>query len=393
MSSDSPAVIIYNEDGYKIGTVQDGSIYRLQVQAALTPDTSVVVQGVITDGLMQIDGDLTFSVNSFYFDMSGSKGYYPGSIHNAAPDNSTNYVYFDGYYNLVIDSVGYPVKGIPHIRLGRVISLGGFIIRIVPERALFTDTSEINGMVQQTRQIIAGDGLQGGGDLSVDRTISVVANADGSIIVNADDIQVGTLATDGQHGALGGGDLHAAATQMSAGFLSAADKIKLDNTSSGLIDGVYFYAPSATDPILPMPQDGYEYFNTVLQEAMRYDAFRSKWLSISNLVFNAGRDGYTAANSFYRGVSSTTFGTNIGFPVPKGTIVGLAWSRTNSAPAFLEVLINGSVIITLYSDTSGPVYNWLANADFNEGLLQFRNQLGGNATSYVQITAIVKRRI
>jgi hypothetical protein len=47
--------------------------------------------------------------------------------------------------------------------------------------------------VPSTRLLTAGAGLTGGGNLSADRTFNVVANADGTIVVNADDIQVGTL--------------------------------------------------------------------------------------------------------------------------------------------------------------------------------------------------------
>ena len=63
--------------------------------------------------------------------------------------------------------------------------------------------------------------------------LDVVANADGSIVVNANDIQVGVLANDAQHGNLGGGSLHAVATTLVAGFMSAADKTKLDGIEPG----------------------------------------------------------------------------------------------------------------------------------------------------------------
>lgn len=86
----------------------------------------------------------------------------------------------------------------------------------------------ITGSVPASRQITANGGLVGGGDLSVDRSFGVGANVDGSIIVNADDIQVGVLATDVQHGNLGGGALHVDATVVTAGFMSAADKVKLN---------------------------------------------------------------------------------------------------------------------------------------------------------------------
>lgn len=84
----------------------------------------------------------------------------------------------------------------------------------------------VNNSVQNTRQVIAGAGLTGGGDLSSDRTFNVVAG-DGSITVGADSIAVGTI-NDAQHGTRGGGTLHAEATTSTAGFLSAADKTKLN---------------------------------------------------------------------------------------------------------------------------------------------------------------------
>lgn len=86
-----------------------------------------------------------------------------------------------------------------------------------------------SAFVPTSRQVIAGAGLTGGGDLTVDRTFDVGANADGSITVNPNDIQVGVLATDAQHGTRGGGTQHAVAVAaVSAGFLSGADKDALD---------------------------------------------------------------------------------------------------------------------------------------------------------------------
>jgi hypothetical protein len=76
--------------------------------------------------------------------------------------------------------------------------------------------------VDETRNLTAGAGLTGGGDLSADRTFDVVANVDGSIVVNVDDIQVGILATDAQHGDRGNGSLHTAFTDVLAGFAPAS---------------------------------------------------------------------------------------------------------------------------------------------------------------------------
>lgn len=84
-----------------------------------------------------------------------------------------------------------------------------------------------DGDVPLSRTITAGAGLTGGGDLSADRTINI-ANGDGSITVNANDILVGTLQTDAQHGDLGGATLHALAVASgAAGFMSGTQAQQL----------------------------------------------------------------------------------------------------------------------------------------------------------------------
>jgi hypothetical protein len=77
--------------------------------------------------------------------------------------------------------------------------------------------------------------LAGNGLVLTGNTFDVVANADGSIVANANDVQVGVLATDAQHGVRGGGTQHAAATTSVAGFQSAADKTKQDAASFSMI--------------------------------------------------------------------------------------------------------------------------------------------------------------
>ncbi len=90
--------------------------------------------------------------------------------------------------------------------------------------------------VDESRNLTAGAGLTGGGDLSADRTFDVGANADGSIVVNADDIQVGVI-SDAQHGNLSGGALHALAVASgAAGFISGADQQKLDDLPDWYVD-------------------------------------------------------------------------------------------------------------------------------------------------------------
>ncbi len=57
--------------------------------------------------------------------------------------------------------------------------------------ALYADIT--SGSVPGSRTLTAGTGLTGGGDLTANRTFNVVANADGTIVANANDIQVGVL--------------------------------------------------------------------------------------------------------------------------------------------------------------------------------------------------------
>ncbi len=75
----------------------------------------------------------------------------------------------------------------------------------------------------------AGTGLTSSGT-----TVNFIANADGSLVANANDAQVGVLASDAQHGNRGGGGIHANAVAAgAAGFMTGADKTKIDGIASG----------------------------------------------------------------------------------------------------------------------------------------------------------------
>lgn len=89
--------------------------------------------------------------------------------------------------------------------------------------------------------VTAGAGLTGGGAAGA-VTLNVAANADASIVVNANDIQVGVLATNAQHGNRGGGSLHALATTTTAGFMSAAQFNTLEEVSIGTLIEIDFAA-------------------------------------------------------------------------------------------------------------------------------------------------------
>lgn len=93
------------------------------------------------------------------------------------------------------------------------------------------DKNKLDSIEHGAIDVVAGAGLTR--SLS---TINVGAHPDGSMLVHADTIQVGVLASDAQHGNRGNGSLHAVATTLVAGFLAAADKIKIDGIEAGAIN-------------------------------------------------------------------------------------------------------------------------------------------------------------
>lgn len=104
-------------------------------------------------------------------------------------------------------------------------------------------------------KIVAGAGLTSSilnpaGD--EDLQLNIGANLDGSIVVGSDDIQVGVLATDAQHGNRGGGSIHALAVASgAAGFLSGTDKQTIDDLGTTYAPLVHAsrHAGAGADPI------------------------------------------------------------------------------------------------------------------------------------------------
>lgn len=144
-------------------------------------------------------------------------------------------------------------------------------------------------------QITAGAGLTKTGN-----TLDVVANGDGSIVVNANDIQVGVLASDAQHGTRGGGTLHAAATGATAGFMSAADKTKLDGLPTTPATGTFTWGNSsiATSTATRYLSPG---FDSSLAGTTTEKAFRlPRAGTLRNLRIRANTAGVGAANLTYR---------------------------------------------------------------------------------------------
>ena len=115
----------------------------------------------------------------------------------------------------VADTVNPHATGIANLGAGTLTELNATLIG--------------STLLADTRNLTAGAGLVGGGNLSTDRTFDVVANADGSLVITANDVGVGVLANDTQHGVRGGGSQHADVVPSgAAGFISGLSQAKLD---------------------------------------------------------------------------------------------------------------------------------------------------------------------
>jgi len=109
------------------------------------------------------------------------------------------------------------------------------------------------------------------------------------------------------------------------------------------------------------------------------------WQSIQT-----GRSSSTSPNVFYRGINGMSLDAGAGgIPVREGNLRWVSWTRSNSSPAALEVLNNGVVIALIPSFVSGPVANFV-NIPVSFGVMSFRNFVGGNITTRVQISAHIQ---
>lgn len=156
---------------------------------------------------------------------------------------------------------------------------------------------------------------------------------------------------------------------------------------------VLVYPPQATNPAAPVPRGGDLYYNTTIDEYCYYDDFRAKWLSATSLNVQAGRNGTTPANAFFRGVNGMLLdAANRGFSVPQGTVVGLSIVKVSAALTTIEVLVNGATVVTIGTGGAGNTSSFFVNADFPAGIMSFRNAAAGSAVSNAQITLWYKRR-
>jgi len=182
----------------------------------------------------------------------------------------------------------------------------------------------------------------------------------------------------------GAGGTKGAVPAPAAGDAAAGKFLKADGTWAAAGSGPRTdYGALAADPG-GTPSDGDIYYNTALDMEMRYDAGRTKWLSIESQVFQFGRSGNTADGAYYKHVDAMTMSATAGFMVPhNGTLIGVGYTRTDTDAATFEIQDDGVSLGTLASAAvAGSVM--ALNGDFAaSSVLSALNQTGSATTSGV----------
>ena len=167
--------------------------------------------------------------------------------------------------------------------------------------------------------------------------------------------------------------------------LDAQGRIKVTLLTTGAIE------VSASPPLTI---DGsILWYNTGSNSILFYDLGRAKWLGVEVVDVVGGRAGTTPPGNFYRGQDGMVLDTSTrGIPVSQGCLTSIAWSRTDTGSATLEVLVNGSAIAELNSTVAGATRDDAVNVNFSTGLLSFRNKSGLANTQNVQVAVQYRRR-
>lgn len=95
---------------------------------------TVQMEGTLAPGLVRPDGDLSFSLLAFHYELDGVRLTYAGSVNNSLTDNSWNYVYLDYDGSLNVNTTGFPTT--THIRLAKLRTQNGAIVAQDDERVL-----------------------------------------------------------------------------------------------------------------------------------------------------------------------------------------------------------------------------------------------------------------
>jgi len=206
---------------------------------------------------------------------------------------------------------------------------------------------------------------------------------------------VSMLVSGGDHGALTGlGDDDHTQYLLVDGTRAMTGSLNMDGfdiVNLGPINGTRHYANSATDPVSPAPADGDRYYNTAIHEEMRYDASRSKWLSVASYVVAMGRQSTTPAFNYLRGPGYQLLSNSQGMAVYKGTVIYLAYTQSVATPTTLQWRANGGALPSLNNSTAAQVSSDTINSDISAGFTSARSISG--TIDNCMATLIYKRRV
>lgn len=108
--------------------------------------------GAIKDGAIVESGPLLVDIAPFNLTLNGIWKVFTGAIGQPVVDNTINYFWLDDAATLQTSTSSWPVSGV-HMRLGRVITLGGVITQIIDDRAF---------LQMDSAPAISGSGNPGG---------------------------------------------------------------------------------------------------------------------------------------------------------------------------------------------------------------------------------------
>jgi len=188
----------------------------------------------------------------------------------------------------------------------------------------------------------AHDGVDGSGTVAHADTTGRTENDhhDRQHALDSASDHTGTI-NDTQHGNRAGGTLHPAVTPDPGGvngFMSAADKLKLDGIPAGgggINTGTSFP---------PTPAEGTFFYRTDLDALFYYDSSRSKWLGELESE-GGGRNGLQVAGTYTRRFDGMAYSATLGAYLPYDvTIVGITWAMVAGVAGTWEVRRNGAVV-------------------------------------------------
>ena len=217
-------------------------------------------------------------------------------------------------------------------------------------------------------------------------TLSVNTASYEALVLNDNDIPNKKYVDDAGGG--GSGDVTGPGTVMDM------EVARFNGTSGKVVEGcgIRHYGASATNPTSPTPQAGDKYYNTEINHEMCYDGSRSKWLSVATFCEGCGKNGSTKDGDYYKRYNGMSLSSTTGSHVQTGTIIRIGYTTEKSSKHTFEVLVNGDVVVSLYSNGASAAFNDELNGDFKAGPMSARNQDGGDNSDDLQAIIYYKLR-